>query len=168
VADAIAAAHVPVIASALNDLPESFEQLAATQSNIGRMRVAGVEVAIGLIDDNEIHRLGYARQYAGNLVALTRVPGAQGLTWDQAFASISNAPAVAAGVDGDVGTLRSGRVGDAVIWDGDPLELSSAPVAVYIDGVAQPMTSRQLELRDRYLNPAEGNLPHAYDRPARP
>lgn len=168
VADAIAAAHVPVIASALSDLPESFEQLAATQSNIGRMRAAGVEVAIGLVDDNEIHRLGYARQYAGNLVALTRVPGAQGLSWDQAFASITNAPAIAAGVDGDVGSLRAGRVGDVVIWDGDPLELSSAPVAVYIDGVAQPMTSRQLELRDRYLNPAEGNLPHAYDRPARP
>ena len=37
----IAAADVPVIANALNDLPASFEQLAATQSNVGRMRAAG-------------------------------------------------------------------------------------------------------------------------------
>ena len=37
VADRIAAARVPVIASAVNDLPASFEQLAATQSNVGRM-----------------------------------------------------------------------------------------------------------------------------------
>jgi len=38
VADRIARARVPVIASAVNDLPASFEQLAATQSNVGRMR----------------------------------------------------------------------------------------------------------------------------------
>ena len=164
VATQIAAANIPVIASALNDLPVSFEQLAATQSNIGRMRAAGVTVAIGLVDDNEIHKLGYARQYAGNLVALTRLPGATGLSWDQAFASISSGPARAAGVDGSVGSLLPGRVGDVVIWDGDPLELSSAPVAVYIDGVAQPMTSRQTELRNRYLVPAPGDLPNAYDR----
>ncbi len=164
VAREIAAARIPVIASALNDLPENFEQLAATQSNIGRMRAAGVQVAIGLVDDNEIHKLAYARQYAGNLVALTRLPGAQGLTWDQAFASITSGPAIAAGVDAMVGTLAPGRVGDVVIWDGDPLELSSAPVAVYVDGIAQPMTSRQIELRDRYRSPVEGALPNAYDR----
>ena len=41
VAQQIAAAHVPVIANALVDLPASFEQLSATQSNVGRMRAAG-------------------------------------------------------------------------------------------------------------------------------
>ena len=46
VADRIAASGIPVIASAVNDLPASFEMLAATQSNIGRMRNAGVKVAI--------------------------------------------------------------------------------------------------------------------------
>ncbi|MEQ1688944.1 MAG: amidohydrolase family protein [Sphingopyxis sp.] len=163
VARELAAARIPVIASALNDLPDTFEQLAATQSNVGRMHAAGVQVAIGLVDDNETHRLGYARQYAGNLVGLARMPGASGLTWDQAFASISSGPAVAAGVDAEVGSLRAGRVGDVVIWDGDPLELSSAPAAVYVDGIAQDMASRQTHLRDRYLNPVEGALPNAYD-----
>ena len=43
----IAAAKVGVLASALNDLPDSFEQLAATQANNGRMKKAGVEVAQG-------------------------------------------------------------------------------------------------------------------------
>ncbi|MEQ1725844.1 MAG: amidohydrolase family protein [Sphingopyxis sp.] len=163
VAPQIAAAHMPVIASALNDLPDTFEQLAATQSNIGRMRSAGVQVAIGLVDDSETHKLGYARQYAGNLVGLARMPGASGLTWDQAFAAITSGPAIAAGVDGEVGSLRAGRVGDVVIWDGDPLELSSAPTAVYVDGIAQEMESRQTHLRDRYLNPTEGALPNTYD-----
>lgn len=48
------------------------------------------------------------------------------------------------------------------MWDGDPLELSSAPVAVYIDGRPQPTTSRQTELLHRYLTPSEGSLPKAY------
>jgi hypothetical protein len=51
-----------------------------------------------------------------------------------------------------------------VIWDGDPLELTSAPTAVYIDGVEQPLGNRQDRLRDRYRNPTEGSLPKAYDR----
>lgn len=81
VAPQIAAAKVPVIASALNDLPDRFEQLAATQSNIGRMKAAGVTVAIGMIDDNEARQSQLLMQYAGNLVALTKVPGATGLSW---------------------------------------------------------------------------------------
>ena len=68
VADRIAQAGIPVIASAVNDLPASFEQIAATQSNVGRMRAAGLKVAIGMIDDNDTRNLFMERQYAGNLV----------------------------------------------------------------------------------------------------
>lgn len=164
VANQIAAAGVPVIASALNDLPSDFEKTAATQSNIGRMKRAGVTVAIGMINDSDAHKLHYSPQYAGNLVALQRVPGASGLTWDQAFAAISSGPAQALGVDAMLGSLKPGRVGDVVIWDGDPLELSSAPVTVMIDGVQQPLDNRQARLRDRYRTPQEGALPKAYER----
>ena len=164
VANQIAAAGVPVIASALNDLPSEFEKTAATQSNIGRMKRAGVTVSIGMINDNDAHRLHYSPQYAGNLVALQRIPGASGLTWDQAFAAISSGPAQALGIDAMLGSLKPGRAGDVVIWDGDPLELSSAPVAVMIDGVQQPLDNRQARLRDRYRTPQEGALPKAYER----
>ena len=79
-----------MIASAVNDLPASFEQLAATQSNVGRMRAAGVEVAIGMIDDNDTRYLFNERQYAGNLVALGKVPGATGVSWGEALAMITS------------------------------------------------------------------------------
>lgn len=84
VADKIAAAGIAVIASALNDLPTQFERLSSTQSNIGRMKNAGVKVAIGMIDDNDAHQLRYSTQYAGNLVSLQKLPGASGLRWDEA------------------------------------------------------------------------------------
>ena len=164
VAPQIAAARVPVLASALADLPASFEALAATQSNIGRLVAAGVTVGIGMIDDNETRQARLIKQYAGNLVALTRVPGATGLDWGRAFATISSGPAAAMGLDGEIGSLRAGRRGDVVIWDGDPLELASAPLMVMIDGVEQPLVTRQTRLRDRYAVPQEGALPKAYER----
>lgn len=159
VAPELAQAGVPVLATPLTNLPGSFEQLGATQSNVGRMRAGGVKVALGAFGDQP----RYAPQYAGNLVALTRVPGATGLTWGQAFASISSGPAEVMGMGDRIGSLRPGRAGDVVIWDGDPLEVTSGPVRVFIDGVEQPITNRQTKLRDRYLNPVEGELPKAYD-----
>ncbi len=162
VAREIAAARVPVIAAALADLPAQFEQLGATESNIGRMRAAGVQVALASTGNNGgEHNL---RQYAGNLVAITRVPGHTGLSWGEALASITSGPAAALEMEGELGSLRAGRRADVVLWDGDPLELSSAPTAVWIDGRAQPMRSRQRALRDRYLVPTEGALPKAYER----
>jgi hypothetical protein len=66
---------------------------------------------------------------------------------------------------GDVmGSLRPGRVGDVVIWSGDPLELSSTPEMVFIDGVSQSLENRQTRLRDRYRTLEPGSLPKAYER----
>jgi imidazolonepropionase-like amidohydrolase len=163
VADRIAAARVPVIASALVDLPASFEQLASTQSNLARLRAAGVPVSIGMINDDEARMITNSRQYAGNLVALARVPGASGLTWGQALATITSGPAEAMGMGREIGSLEPGRRADVVIWDGDPLETSSVPQIVMIDGVQQPLENRQTKLRDRYRDLREPNLPPAYD-----
>ncbi|MGK3931029.1 hypothetical protein, partial [Enterococcus faecium] len=73
IAKDLAAAHIPVIASALGDLPVSFEQLAATESNVGRMKAAGVLVGIGTINDNDARQARLEKQYAGNLVGIGRV-----------------------------------------------------------------------------------------------
>ena len=162
VAERIARSGIPVIASAVNDLPASFEQLAATQSNVGRMRAAGVNVSIGLIDDNDTRYIFEERQYAGNLVALQKVPGATGVSWGEALAMITSRPAQAIGMGGEFGSLAPGRRADVVIWSGDPLEGSSAAEAVFIDGVQQPLESHQTRLRDRYRYLPRRELPEAY------
>lgn len=163
VADKLAAARVPVIATATQNLPGRFEMLAATESNVGRLVAAGVTVALGMIDDNDTRQVRLLPQHAGNLVAMAKLPGAVGLTHAQALASITSAPAKIFGMT-DLGTLEAGKRADVVIWDGDPLELSSAPVAVYIDGKPVPLTSRQTQLRDRYLRLNPEGMPYQYKR----
>ena len=164
VADKLAASRIPVIASAVNDLPATFEQLAATQSNVGRMRDEGVQVAIGMIDDNDTRYLFNERQYAGNLVSLTNVPGATGVRWGEALAMITSRPAEVLGMGTEIGSLAPGRRGDVVIWSGDPLEVTSNAEAVFIDGVQQPMDTRQTKLRERYKDLSRDVLPEAYQR----
>jgi imidazolonepropionase-like amidohydrolase len=45
---------------------------------------------------------------------------------------------------------------DLVLWDGDPLEVTTTATQVWLAGRAIEMRSRQTELRDRYLKGAEG------------
>jgi imidazolonepropionase-like amidohydrolase len=162
VADQIARSAIPVIASPVNDLPASFEQLAATQSNVGRMLAAGVKVSIGTINDDETRNVFRQRQYAGNLVALGNVPGASGVTWGQALRLITSAPAEMVGLGSEIGSLSPGRRADVVIWSGDPLDPRSAAEAVFIDGVEQPLANHQTKLRDRYRHLPRSDLPEAY------
>lgn len=160
VADAIAEAGVPVIADALDDLPQTFEVIAATQSNIGRMKRAGVTVAISASSGTDPRNMPQA---AGNLVALGKLPGAAGLSWGEAFAAISSVPATINGMGGKAGVLAPGALGDVVIWDGDPLEVGSVPTSVYIGGVEQSLENHQSRLRDRFRDLDESDLPKAYD-----
>jgi imidazolonepropionase-like amidohydrolase len=160
VANEIAAAGVPVIADSLDSLPSGFDELAATQSNIGRMKRAGVSVAINAATMEDPRRLP---QHAGNLVALTKIPGATGLSWGEAFAAISSVPAEISGMGGKLGVLKPGAYGDVVVWNGDPLEVGSVPTKVFIGGVEQPLDSHQSRLKERYRDLDESDLPKAYD-----
>ena len=164
VARELAAAGVPVITNSMNDLPASFEQLAATQSNVGRMIRAGVKVAIAPVGGGSGDQPSNLPQFAGNMVALNKVPGATGLTWGEAFAAISSVPAEIAGQGGRAGVLKAGAAGDLVIWDGDPLEVTSAAERVFIDGIEQPRDDHQRGLARRYFDLDTRDLPKAYDR----
>lgn len=164
VADELARARVPVITLGMDNLPGRFETVGATLSNVGRMVAAGVTVALGTPDLDASFQPRLLPHYAGNLVAQGRLPGGVGLSWDQAFAAISRAPAEIFGL-ADMGRLAPGARADVVIWSGDPLELSSAPEAVFISGIAQPMESRQTKLARRYRpGQPETGLPKAWTR----
>ncbi len=155
VASELAAAHVPVVLDNDINLPFSFSDLGATLKNAARLDAAGVTVVFQPQNDDPAHYARTITQIAGNAVA-------NGMKWDHALAAITKNPAEVWGIADSYGTLEPGKDADVVIWDGDPLEITSAPTAVFIKGVAMPMVSRQTELRDRYRDLAKKNPPHGY------
>jgi imidazolonepropionase-like amidohydrolase len=146
VAQEIAAAHVPVVLATTDDLPESFERLGATMDNAARLQAAGVEVVVsGAPGESGGYRVRELRYLAGDAVAY-------GLPWAEALKAVTLNPARVFGVADKAGSLEAGKDADVVVWSGDPFEPLTQPVAVFIKGEAQPLTSRQLQLRDRYMD----------------
>lgn len=146
-ADDLAAAKVPVLTGAMNNIPYSFSQLGSRQDNAAILRKAGVEV--GLIGnagggDEELFNVRNIRYEAGNAVAY-------GMSWDDALRAITLAPAQMFGVADKVGSLRPGAEANVVVWDGDPFEFATRATQVYIRGQLQSGPSRQDLLVQRYL-----------------
>lgn len=154
VAADIAAAGAPVLVNPLTDRPESFEMLGATLENAARLHAAGVTVVIE--GQGGGHRVREMRYNAGNAVAY-------GMPYQAALAAVTINPARVFGVADKIGSLEAGKEADVVVWTGDPFEPLSQPTAVFIGGKAQPLTSRQLDLRDRYKD-LSGPYPVAYPK----
>jgi len=144
VARELRAADIPVILDPLSNLPDRFERLSARVDNAALLNAAGVRIAIAPMPGTvDAHQARLVLQLAGNAVA-------NGLPWDVAFAAVTRGPAEIFGVGSSLGRLERNYLADVVIWDGDPLQVTSAPTAVFIEGVEQPLVSRQTRLRDRY------------------
>lgn len=147
VAAELASRQVPVILDPTLNLPEHFESLAARADAAAILAKAGVRIAFSSEGSgNGSHNSRNIRQLAGNAVA-------HGLPWSAALAAITLNPATIYGMDFTLGTLEAGKQASFVVWDGDPLELTTSAVQVFSAGRAIPMISRQTQLRDRYARP---------------
>ena len=145
VAPQLAAAKVPVLTGAMNNIPESFSALGQRQENLALLRAAGVQVAIlgngaGGEENFNVRNLRYE---AGNAVAY-------GMSWDDALRAITLAPAEILGVADKVGSLAVGKAGNLVIWTGDPFEYATQPERVFVAGSDARVMTRQDLLTARY------------------
>lgn len=146
VADDLAAANIPVLTGAMNNIPETFATLGQRQENAGLLQKAGVKVSvIGNAGggDEDAFNVRNVRFEAGNAVAY-------GMDWNDALRAITLTPAETFGVADRVGSLAPGRSADVVIWSGDPLEFATQPEHVFIAGREVTAPSRQDLLEDRY------------------
>lgn len=154
-ADAIAAAEVPVILNPLANLPDSFETMGATMSAAARLASAGVSVAFYDAGTGYTHNVRLLAQLAGNAVA-------EGMAHAEALRAITLTPAEIVGLGRDLGTLERGKLADVVIWDGDPLEITTRPTEVFIAGEATSLENRQRKLAERYKDLGRGDRPFQY------
>jgi imidazolonepropionase-like amidohydrolase len=156
VADKLAAARVPVLTGAMNNIPLSFSSLGTRQENAGLLRRAGVTVVIignAGGGDEEGFNVRNVRFEAGNAVAY-------GMSREDALRAITLTPAEVFGVAERVGSLQPGKDADVVVWSGDPLEFATQPEHVFIRGREVRASTRQDLLEQRYKT-----LPPDYRRP---
>lgn len=155
-ADRLAAARIPVLTGAMNNIPAGFAALGQRQENAGLLRKAGVQVAlIGNAGggDEEAFNVRNLKQEAGNAVAY-------GMTWDDALRAVTLAPAEFFGVADRVGSLQPGREGNVVVWSGDPFEFTTRVEHVFVRGREYHDKTRQDLLIERYRN-----LPGTHNQP---
>ena len=74
-----------------------------------------------------------------------------GLPWEEALKGLSKNIADVFNLD-KRGSIQPGYVADIVVWDGDPLEVTSFVEEVYLSGKKVPVKNRSMKLKDRYLN----------------
>jgi imidazolonepropionase-like amidohydrolase len=144
VADELAAAKIAVVLDPTANLPYSFDELGARLDNAAILQQAGVTIAMTLGGVQSYNAGSSLREGAGLAVA-------NGLPYVEGLRAITSAPAKIWGVDDRSGTLAPGMDGDLVLWDGDPLEPSTLPIAVLVQGREVSLVTHQSRLRDRYL-----------------
>ena len=141
IADILAEEGIPVILDPMDNIPSSFDSIAARMDNAYLLNKAGVKI---LITSQNTHNSYLSRQGAGNAVA-------HGLPQNEAIKALTANVAEIFGLSNELGTIEVGKVADLVIWDGNPLEVSSFANLVIIEGKQISPISRSTRLRDRYL-----------------
>lgn len=142
----LAEAKIPVILDPMATLPDNYDRIGARPDSAALLARAGVRLAFS-VSAQGVYRSWDAgpsmREGAGLAVAA-------GLPYDVALRAITSTAAEVIGLPSGAGTLGPGGDADLVIWDGDPLEPSSAPILVMIGGEKISEVTRQTLLRDRY------------------
>ncbi len=144
VASQIAESNIPLIINPINNIPDSFDELASNIQMASRLEKKGIDI---MFNTPRSHNFHLVRQGAGVAVA-------NGMSYEAAIKAITSTPANVFNID-QRGEIKTGYFADIVVWDADPLEPSSMPEYVFINGKAIDLTTRSSRLRDRYTTQPE-------------
>ena len=130
---------IPLIVNPINNIPNSFDELASNINASARLEDAGITLMFNAPRDHNYHLI---RQGAGVAVA-------NGMSYSGAIKALSSNVSKTFKL-GSKGLVEEGASADLMIWDADPLEPSSMPIKVFINGKDTDLTTRSSRLRDRY------------------
>lgn len=152
VKEQLAQANVPVIVSAMESLPGSFDSLHASLDNAGKLEKAGVKVLLSIAGDAS-HNVYQLRFDAGNAVSY-------GMTQQGALKAITANVADVFGIN--AGSVAVGKAADLVMWNDDPFDFTSHVTKMFINGEEVSTEARQDKLRKRYTT--DSDMPRAYTK----
>jgi imidazolonepropionase-like amidohydrolase len=148
----LASRHIGVVLDPFTDSPSTFDAIGSRLDNAAILDKAGVRIAFQATFVAVTFNAGIAtREGAGIAVA-------NGMPWNDALRALTSGAAEMWGIADHYGTLEAGKDADLVIWDGDPLEPTTNPVMVMVQGKEVSLESRQRMLEQRYA-PSQVNAP---------
>ena len=145
----IAKNSIPVIINPFDNIPDSFDELASSIRIAASLEKAGIKV---MFSESRTHNYHLIRQGAGNAVA-------NGMSYTGAIMALTSNVAKSFNIP-DRGILQKGMKADIVIWEDDPLEPSTFPEKVFINGNDMDLTTRSSRLTKRYTD--KRDLPNTY------
>ena len=149
VLDQILASGVSVIIDPMDNIPDSFDELASNIKLGGILSNAGIKV---MFSTQRSHNYHLMRQGAGNAVA-------HGMTYQAGISGMTSIVADVFNIQ-DRGSIKEGYFADIVIWSEDPLEPSAYPTTVIINGSEMSLETRASRLTERYTD--KRDIPSSY------
>ena len=144
VVDKIAESKIPLIVNPINNIPNSFDELASNINMTSMLEKAGITLMFNVSRSHNYHLI---RQGAGVAVA-------NGMSYGGAIKALTSNVAEIFNIK-NRGSIKVGNIADIVVWEDDPLEPSSMPDKVFINGIDMDLTTRSTKLRDRYIKDLE-------------
>ena len=145
----IAENKIPVIINPFDNIPDSFDELASNIRISASLEEVGIKV---MFSESRTHNYHLIRQGAGNAVA-------NGMSYTGAIMALTSNVAKSFNIT-DRGILKKGMKADIVVWEDDPLEPSTFPMKVFINGNDMDLTTRSSRLTERYVD--KRDLPNTY------
>lgn len=142
VAEQLAEAGIPVITGTLQTPTRQYDNYQRPYQNPGLMAKAGVKVAIGTGETENVRNAPFHAGYAATY----------GMGTEEALKALTINPAQIFGVDDVLGSLEEGKQANLFIADGDPFEPLTNIEQVFIQGFKIPMVSRHTQLYDEFLD----------------
>lgn len=125
IADVVAARNIPVLIGPLFTTKSKVELRGRSLANPRRLAEAGVEISI--ITDHPVIPINF-------LIHQCTLAVKEGLDPLTALESITINPARVLGLADRLGSLQVGKDADLVLWSGDPLDVFSRAMRVWISG----------------------------------
>ncbi len=147
VAERIAEAGIPAFVGPVLATPSrDSDRYDRAYANAALLHDAGVKVALRSGEVENVRNLPFNAGFAA----------AYGMGREAALEAVTLAPATMLGIADDYGSIEVGKKANLFVSTGDPFELQSEIVGLFIDGFNVPIDNRHIQLYEEFLNRDQG------------
>ena len=141
IADWLAEHHVQIILGASQTMPAGpDEEYDEAYANAGKLYAAGVKIAFATFNSSDVRTLPYE--------AAMTVP--YGLPREAALEGVMKNAAEMLGLGDRMGTIEPGKIANLIVTDGDPLEIQTQVLDLFILGRQVSTDNKHKALYEKY------------------